>query len=171
MIHQDVERSPGLAGHRASSRSGHSVLEAPTTCCQCLVGASPRPGRQRGVGGPHEVGGRAQPPAGVAATVQAMAAREKRTNTRTGSTTWVWDPDRVRRSRREGQRVSKTPNRWYGLSRRNPKDKLTLTVTYRGGAECWYLIEGRGRSGVFPGVVCIHDAMREIYGIRDTSDE
>jgi hypothetical protein len=48
------------------------------------------------------------------------------------------------------------------LRRRNPREKLTLTISYRGGAEAWWLIEARGSSGVFPGVAALHDVMREI---------
>jgi hypothetical protein len=56
----------------------------------------------------------------------------------------------------------KAASRWYGLSRRDPKAKLTLQVTYRGGSECWWLVTARGRSAVFPGHLCLHDVMREI---------
>ncbi len=52
--------------------------------------------------------------------------------------------------------------RWFGCYRWPRDQKLTLTITYRAGAECWYLVEGRGRKGVFPGVVALHDVLQEV---------
>ena len=91
-----------------------------------------------------------------------MAAR-RRENTRSASTTWSHEPDKISAAAgRASKGVTKSP-RWGGLARRNPRDKLTITVTYRGGNQCWYLIEGRGTSGVFTGVTALHDVMHEIY--------
>ena len=56
----------------------------------------------------------------------------------------------------------KAPSRWFGLKRRDPKLALDIKIKYRGGSEAWYLVEARGRAGVFPGHLCIHDVMREI---------
>lgn len=92
-----------------------------------------------------------------------MAARINKRAKAGPSTTWSWEVDKISRPRREGQAREAQPRRWRSLSRRNPKDKLTLTVTYRGGPEAWYLVEARGRSGVFPGVRALHDVMEEIY--------
>lgn len=119
-----------------------------------------------GGGSPPEVGGSPETTLSCATPVN-MAAREKRTNVRSGSTTWVWEADKLRPARREGERVSKTPSRWGRLTRRNPREELTLTIKYRGGAECWYLVKARGSHGVFPGVLALHDVMREIYNIHD----
>lgn len=96
-------------------------------------------------------------------TVEGMAARKGTRNERSGSTTWIYEPDKISAARREGKARPAKPARWRGLSRRNAKDKLTVTITYRGGAEAWYLVEARGRSGVFPGVAALHDVMEEIY--------
>lgn len=63
--------------------------------------------------------------------------------------------------RREGTRPAGSA-RWGALSRRDPKDRLTITIKYRGGSEAWYHIEARGRGGAFPGVMALHDVMREI---------
>ena len=58
--------------------------------------------------------------------------------------------------------TSRRGRRWYGLPKRRMEDGLTVKITYRGGAEAWWLVEARGRSGVFPGHLCIHDVMREV---------
>lgn len=52
--------------------------------------------------------------------------------------------------------------RWGGLVRRSGREALTIRVTYRGGAEAWYLVEARGRSGVFTGVRSLHEVMQEV---------
>jgi len=57
--------------------------------------------------------------------------------------------------------------RWRSLARRNPREKLTLTIHYRGGAECWYEVVARGKRGRFPGYIALHDAIREINEGRE----
>lgn len=39
---------------------------------------------------------------------------------------------------------------------------MTITIKYRGGAECWYEIRARGSLGRFHGATALHDVMREI---------
>ncbi len=95
-----------------------------------------------------------------------MAARRTNHPVAGGSTTWSYETHSLRRSRREGQQDVAKPPRWGKLSRRNPRQKLTLTITYRGGAECWYLIEARGSHGVVSGALAIHDVMREINNVH-----
>lgn len=80
----------------------------------------------------------------------------------TGSTRWVPRGERLSSSARGKTQHARRAYRWFGL-RLSPADrKVTITVTYRGGAECWYNLEARGRHGVFPGVASLHDIMREI---------
>ena len=96
-----------------------------------------------------------------------VMAASKKIPAQIPSTTWEWKRVKVSASRREGrQNVPKAP-RWGRLARRNPKDALTLRITYRGGAECWYLVEARGSHGVFPGHAALHDVMRKINNIHD----
>lgn len=52
--------------------------------------------------------------------------------------------------------------RWYGALPRNPREPLTIKISYRGGPEAWYEIHARGSIGRFPGVTCLHDVMRTI---------
>jgi hypothetical protein len=41
-----------------------------------------------------------------------------------------------------------------------------MTVTYRGGAESWWLIEARGEHEVFPGHRCLDDVMARVLSER-----
>lgn len=54
----------------------------------------------------------------------------------------------------------------YDLKRR--RERLTITVSYRGGPECWYEVRARGSIGRFPGHVCIHDLMSDVYNVSQT---
>lgn len=53
-------------------------------------------------------------------------------------------------------------DRWHLLPWRNPRDPLTLTIRYRGGAEAWYEIRARGSVGRIEGHICLHDVMMAI---------
>lgn len=65
------------------------------------------------------------------------------------------------------------PGRWWSHSRLRPRERLTLTIHYRGGPEAWYQVEARGSMGRFTGITSLHDVMSEIYGGRSwyISDE
>lgn len=87
-------------------------------------------------------------------------------NTSSSSTTWVSKPDRMRRSRREGQQDGAQLPSFLSLGRRNARDSLTIQVRYRGGSEAWWLVEARGTRQAFPGHMCIHDVMTQVNGGR-----
>jgi len=89
-------------------------------------------------------------------------ATSSKANKGSTSTTYGWKPVKVTRQRRNGQHGSAGGRRWHGLTRRPKESQLTLTVTYKGGSEAWWLVQARGRSGVFPGYRAIHDVMAEI---------
>ena len=78
------------------------------------------------------------------------------------STTWVHKPDRIRTGSAPQAKRAAGSSRWSKLTRRRPEERLTITVKYRGGSECWYHIQARGSHGAFPGVMALHDVMREI---------
>ncbi len=40
---------------------------------------------------------------------------------------------------------------------------MTLQVTYRGGAESWWLVQARGSQGVFPGSAALEDIMSQVF--------
>lgn len=81
---------------------------------------------------------------------------------RSPSTTWAWElrkiPVRPKGPSSAAPKAASGP----ALPRRNPRDPLTVTVTYRGGPEAWYEVKARGRTWRFPGHVAIHDAWGRI---------
>lgn len=54
---------------------------------------------------------------------------------------------------------------WSG---RNP---ITIQVRYRGGAEAWYEVRGRGRVWRVTGDTDIHSVMEAVYGRGKTASE
>lgn len=80
------------------------------------------------------------------------------------STTWAWKRVKIdsplaapnENSRRAPSKALRSV--W------NPRTTLTLTVRYRGGAECWYEVRARGRIHRLPGHVALHDVMGKVYG-------
>lgn len=98
-------------------------------------------------------------------------------NERLPSTHWKTE-SRMVRVRRQAEStgleetppsVGSTPRKsgWRGLppvDLKRAREPLTLRITYRGGPECWYQIESRGRVGRLPGHVALHDVMRAVYG-------
>lgn len=53
--------------------------------------------------------------------------------------------------------------RWRHLAAWPSHRKLTLTISYRGGTESWWLIETRGSHGVVPGHLHLDDVMAIIH--------
>jgi hypothetical protein len=49
-----------------------------------------------------------------------------------------------------------------GLSTWPRRRKLRLTISWRGGAESWWLVEARGCHGVFPGHRSLEDVAAEV---------
>lgn len=84
------------------------------------------------------------------------------TNGSSGSTRWGWTPVKMRRPAGGQQAPDAKRRRWHGALPRNPREPLTIKISYRGGPECWYEIHARGAVGRFPGVICLHDVMRQI---------
>jgi hypothetical protein len=68
-------------------------------------------------------------------------------------------PEGTRHSRPKGAR-------WFGLTRRNPRDQLRLTVAYRGGAEGWIEVHARGQVGFFPSHAALADVVWEVNQAR-----
>lgn len=78
------------------------------------------------------------------------------------STRWVVGTPNLRKSPARASKQIAAGARWSRFSRLRPRDRITLTIQYRGGAEAWYEIEARGSMGRFVGVTSLHDVMREI---------
>lgn len=85
-------------------------------------------------------------------------------NRRSGSTTYEWRKVKISGGAPEGPapKAASKGTRWSGLGRRDSKRALTITVTYRGGAESWWLVTARGRSAAFPGHRCLDDVLGEV---------
>lgn len=83
-------------------------------------------------------------------------------NTRSTSTTYRWKRVRISGGAPEGPAPQASSKRWHSLKRRDPGGPLTVTIVHRGGAESWWLVKARGRSGVFPGHRALDDVMAEV---------
>lgn len=80
-----------------------------------------------------------------------------------GSTTSAWKWAKIKR-RPEGTHAGRAKRgRWHHLARWPRTQPLSLKVTYRGGAESWWLVETRGAHGVFPGHAAIEDVMAQVF--------
>lgn len=86
------------------------------------------------------------------------------TNSSSPSATWIPQVTKMRGSRRGAKPGGSQRPLFRSLRRRNPKDRLTIMVRYRGGAEAWWLIEARGTAQAFPGHLCLHDVLSAVNG-------
>ena len=85
-------------------------------------------------------------------------------NTRSPSTTWVWKT-RTIRVPAGGQKQEPPAGRHpKQLPSRDPRKPLTITISYRGGAECWWEIRGRGIVIRRPGALALHDVLSDLQG-------
>jgi hypothetical protein len=86
-----------------------------------------------------------------------------------GSANWEFRKVKVNRppgaSKDSGGAGGTTAQSRFGfwpLARADWRKPIKLTVTYRGGPECWVEIHSRGRIGRYPGYVAIVDILGEI---------
>lgn len=78
------------------------------------------------------------------------------------STTWAWKRTKIR-TPPAGQTTARAKRgRWHGLATWPRTRPLTVTIRYRGGAESYWLVSCRGRSGVFPGCAALEDVMAQV---------
>lgn len=84
-------------------------------------------------------------------------------NTCPPSTTWEWKTVRIRKrpQGRKQQRAKRTS--FSELGPYPPREALMVKVRYRGGPECWWEITARGKTVRRPGVLALHDVLRDIY--------
>lgn len=75
---------------------------------------------------------------------------------------------RVKITRAPQARTTSAPQalRWRRLPRRDWRKPLTLTISYRGGAEAWVEIHARGDIGRYPGSAQIIDILGDMTGNR-----
>jgi hypothetical protein len=77
----------------------------------------------------------------------------------------------MRRPPEANKHVQPKAARWFHLPMRDRRKPLTLTISYRGGPECWYEIHARGSIGRFPGYTALEDVMGVIYGENQAHSE
>lgn len=78
------------------------------------------------------------------------------------STTWGWKRVKMARPPEATSTARAERARRYALPRRDPRESLTVTVRYRGGAECWWEIRARGTVWRVPGSTSVHDLLASI---------
>lgn len=93
----------------------------------------------------------------------AHMASDQEPNTRISSTTWGYRRVKLLSPARASGGSVPQARLWRQLSRWDPRKVITITVSYRGGAEAWYEVHARGSVGRFPGGTALHDVMRSIY--------
>lgn len=86
------------------------------------------------------------------------------TNNSSLSTTWGWRRVKISRAPQASVESGRRPPQIRSRSRRNPRDPLTISISYRGGAECWWEIHARGCIIRRPGHNSLHDVLWELQG-------
>jgi hypothetical protein len=78
------------------------------------------------------------------------------------STTWALKRVKVGQAPQAGSHSPRKGSSLRSRSRLDPRKPLTISVTYRGGAEAWWEIRARGCIIRRPGWQSIHDVLWEI---------
>lgn len=78
------------------------------------------------------------------------------------STTYAWKPVKVKRRPQGTPTARAKRGRWWGLATWPRQRPLSLTITWRGGPESYWLVETRGRHGVFAGCSSLDDVMTAV---------
>lgn len=82
------------------------------------------------------------------------------------STTWVWKKVKIRQSA-GGHGHSTRAKRGFLRLGRSPRHlPVRVTLTYKGGAESWWLVQARGESQVFSGSTALEDVMARVLSER-----
>lgn len=81
------------------------------------------------------------------------------TNECTPSTTWEYRKVKISRRLQGSAGASAGGRPPKRLARRDPHERLSIVVKYRGGAEAWWLVEARGERYTFPGHLAMHDVL------------
>ena len=89
------------------------------------------------------------------------------TNDRSVSTTWEWKRVKIAQPPQAKEHAERSESSLRSLLPWPRRKPLHLSVVYRGGPECWWEIRSRGRVIRRPGVMALHDVLKEIHqGIR-----
>lgn len=79
------------------------------------------------------------------------------------STTWAFKRVKMRSAPQAKGSGRRRRSPLSGLPPHPPRSPLSVTVVYRGGAECWIELRSRGRVVRRPGSVALYDVLREIW--------
>lgn len=75
------------------------------------------------------------------------------------STTWSYEMRKIKQRPKGTAQPRAKRGPFRGLCQWPRRRTLRLSVTYRGGAESWWLVETRGTRAAFPGHLCLEDVM------------
>nr|CRY97705.1 hypothetical protein [uncultured prokaryote] len=78
------------------------------------------------------------------------------------STVWELVPDPQRVNPVRSTVHSPLTRRWAQRHKVNPREKLHLTLSYRGGSEPLYIVGGRGAYGLVSAHTALHDLVAEV---------
>lgn len=82
------------------------------------------------------------------------------------STTFVWKKTKIKQRPAGQSTVRRRRSGFLSLARWPRTRPLRLTVTYRGGAEAWWLVEARGVKQHFPGHLALEDVLSRCHSER-----
>lgn len=78
------------------------------------------------------------------------------------SPTCEWELAKIRRRPQRQRDSAAKPHLWRRMARRNPAKPLSITVEWRGGAEAWIKVSGRGSYRNYPGYAALADVLLDI---------
>jgi len=87
-------------------------------------------------------------------------------NTSSGTTTWGWKRVKISRAPQASNSASAASTFWRRLSQRNPRIPLQITVSLRGGPECWVEVHARGAMGRYHGATALYDVLADINNLN-----
>lgn len=82
-----------------------------------------------------------------------------------GSTRWEWKRVKIEPPARAKGQPPQASALAFRLRRRALRRQTEVLVRYRGGPECWWELQARGRVFRFPGHMALHDVLCRVYGV------
>lgn len=83
-----------------------------------------------------------------------------------GSTTWAWRRVKISRRPQGTGTAAHQGVRWRRFGRRDPHEWITVRLKYRGGAEAWIVVDGRGETNAYHGATALVDLVLDINQAR-----
>lgn len=78
------------------------------------------------------------------------------------STTWAWRRVKISRAPQANKGSATKSHRWRRFGRRDPAQAIQVTLAYKGGAQGWVMVSGRGERNVYPGDTSLLDLVLDI---------